>query len=112
MKRSLKVFNQQRLQTSQLAASVPITAPAQSRSKDALNVAKQGVTSRPGKFVPAPVQGFFRNAFNSNTNGNSRLGSGYVIQYPAARVIPAVRDRMVGGHPVIMRVNNPLQRSK
>lgn len=103
--RNLKIFNPQRGQTGQLASSVPSTGDlSQSRSKDALNVPKKGVLSRSGVATPAPVQGFFRNAFNSNTNGNGQLGSGYVIQYPAARVVPALRDRMVGGHPVIMRV--------
>lgn len=103
--RNLKVYNPQRGQTGQLASSVPSTGDlSASRSKDALNVPKRGVLSRPGVARPAPVQGFNRNAFNSNTEGQSRLGSGYVVQYPAARVVPALRDRMVGGHPVITKV--------
>lgn len=103
--RNLKTFNNQRLQTSQLAATVPITNPSLSRSKDALNVRKLGGVSSPGIAKPAPVQGFLRNSFNDSTNNQGNLGSGYVIQYPAARVVPALRDRMAGGHPVITRVN-------
>lgn len=105
MGRNLKTFNNQRLQTSQLAATVPITNPSASRSKDSLNVRKSGVLSRKGVAVPAPVQGFLSNSFNSDTDGHGNLGTGYVIQYPAARVVPALRDRMAGGHPVITKVN-------
>lgn len=111
MPRNLKVHNNQRLQTGQLAASVPISNPSQSRSKDSLQVAKRGTTTRPGVAVPSPVQGFLSNTFDSRTNNNARLGSGITIQYPVARVVPALRDRMIGGHPVISRTVNTLSKS-
>lgn len=114
MARDLRVHNAQRLQTGQLAASVPISTPGASRPLHALNVSKKGVMTRPGVAVAQPVQGRLTNSFNSSTNNNARIGNGFTIQYPVARVIPAMRARMAGntGHPVVQRARNPLQRSK
>lgn len=111
-RRNLKVYNSQRLQTGQVAASVPVSNPGASRSRDALQIAKRGTMSRPGKVVASPVQGRFINEFNSATNNNARLGHGITVQYPVARVVPALRDRFAGsgGHPVISRTPNSLQK--
>lgn len=114
MARNLKIYNNQRLSTNQIAASVPVANPGASRPLNSLNVPKRGVMTKAGMGVSSPVQGRLSNRFNSDTNGNARLGSGFVIQYPLSRVVPAMRRRMAGnsGHPVIMKVANTVQGSK
>lgn len=114
MARDLRVFNRQRLQTNQLAASVPVQNPGAVRPLHALSIAKKGVMTKPGQAVAQPVTNRFANTFNAQTNNNSRIGQGYVIQYPLARMVPAMRARMQGnqGHPVITKIGGILSRSK
>lgn len=112
MPRNLKIHNSQRLQTGQLAASVPIVTPGAVRPLHSLNTPKRGVMTKPGVAVAQPTQGRLSNTFNANTDGNGNLGDGFEIQYPVARVIPAMRNRMEGttGHPVITKIAKPLQK--
>lgn len=114
MARDLRTYNTQRLSTNQLAASVPVANPGASRPLHSLGIAKRGVMTRKGTAVSQPVQGRLSNTFNASTNNNARLGNGFTIAYPIARVVPAMRARMQGnqGHPVIMKTGNTLQSSK